>query len=232
MTNLKLGITQEFDCNYLDDHKERLLVVIDDLSQQSAAYDFLMFQGFRRSGEQVYKPHCVNCNACQSLRLPVNHFQPSKSQKRLLNKNKHFSIKISTDEKPTYYPLFEKYINTLHSDGTMYPATKAQFDGFIFTKVTDQLFIEVYDGEKLISVAVTDAMPIALSAVYTFYDPEYRANGLGIYSILQQIKHTQSLGKEYLYLGYQIDECQKMNYKNKFYPHERLIENRWQTINK
>ena len=232
MTNLKLGITQEFDCNYLEDHKERLLVVIDDLSQQSAVYDFLMFQGFRRSGEQVYKPHCVNCNACQSLRLPVNRFKPSKSQKRLLNRNKHFSIKISTDEKPAYYPLFEKYINTLHSDGTMYPATKAQFDGFIFTKVTDQLFIEIYDGEKLISVAVTDAMPIALSAVYTFYDPEYRANGLGIYSILQQIKHTQSLGKEYLYLGYQIDECQKMNYKNKFYPHERLIENRWQTINK
>ncbi len=232
MTNLKLGITQEFDCNYLDDHKERLLVVIDDLSQQSAAYDFLMFQGFRRSGEQVYKPHCVNCNACQSLRLPVNHFKPSKSQKRMLNRNRRFLVKTSAFEKPTYYPLFEKYINTLHSDGTMYPATKAQFDGFIFTKVTEQLFIEVYDGEKLISVAVTDAMPSALSAVYTFYDPEYRANGLGIYSILQQIKHTQNLGKEYLYLGYQIDECQKMNYKNKFYPHERLIENRWQTINK
>ena len=40
------------------------------------------------------------------------------------------------------------------------------------------------------------------------------------------------MGKQFLYLGYQIDGCQKMNYKTKFYPHQRLTNNQWKLVNK
>jgi arginyl-tRNA--protein-N-Asp/Glu arginylyltransferase len=37
-------------------------------------------------------------------------------------------------------------------------------------------------------VAITDLMELALSAVYTFYDPDERARGLGTLAILKQIE--------------------------------------------
>ena len=54
-------------------------------------YNVLIQAGFRRSGEQVYRPQCRQCRACQSIRVLVDDFQPSKSQKRVLNKNNDFT---------------------------------------------------------------------------------------------------------------------------------------------
>ena len=226
----RLGISKEFPCNYIPGNQERLLIVVDKLHGQANRYDYLMHQGFRRSGEQVYRPFCTSCQACQSIKVMVQEFTPSKSQKRSLKKNQHLRLEQSRTPKEAYYPLFERYINTLHSDGAMYPASPEQYQSFLFTHVCQQYFIELYDGDKLISVAVTDELPSALSAVYTFYDPNYRKSGLGIYSILQQIHVARALGKEFLYLGYQIDDCQKMNYKTKFYPYQRLYNNQWHIV--
>ena len=228
----QLGISQTFPCNYLPDEQERLLIAVDKRLQDDVHYAWLMSQGFRRSGDQIYRPHCINCHACKSLRVLVKDFLPSKSQKRLLKKNPHLTIQTSKLRKDEYYPLYEQYINTLHQDGSMYPANYAQYESFIDCQLTEQVFIELWDNEKLISVAVTDVLDDALSAVYTFYHPSYRQNGLGVYSILSQIKIAQERNKTFLYLGYQIDECQKMNYKNRYYPHQILTKNHWQTINK
>jgi len=229
---LKFGITSEFACSYLPNRQERLLVAVDERLHDKAQYGWLMNQGFRRSAEQLYRPHCVNCNACQSVRVMVQAFAPSKSQKRLLKKNKDLRFEVSSEQKESYYPLYERYINTLHTDGTMYPATIEQYQSFLTSTLTQQLFLEVWDCDKLVSVAVTDDLPNALSAVYTFYDPEYRKSALGVFSILNQIRYSKEQGYEFLYLGYQIDECQKMNYKNKYYPYQQLSNNQWKTLNK
>ena len=45
--------------------------------------EVLLANGFRRSGETIYKPHCDQCQACQALRVSVPEFKLSKSQKRL-----------------------------------------------------------------------------------------------------------------------------------------------------
>ena len=230
--SLQFGITAEFDCSYLPEHKERLLVAVDERLQNNNAYSWLMNEGFRRSGDQIYRPHCVNCTKCHSLRVIVEEFKASKSQKRLMKRNKDFKLKISPVVKDSYFALYEQYINTLHTDGSMYPANKDQYSSFIESNVTNQIFIETWDKDTLISVAVTDVLVNALSAVYTFYHPDYRLHGLGVFSILNQIQYCQELGKPLLYLGYQIDDCQKMNYKDKYYPHQQLINNHWKTINK
>lgn len=230
--DLKFGITQNFTCSYLPDQQERLLVAVDPRLHNSQYYSWLMHEGFRRSGDQIYRPHCQGCKACHSLRIIVAEFQPSKSQRRLMKKNQHFELKMSSEVKDIYYPLYENYINTLHTDGTMYPANVEQYQSFIKSKITEQIFLETWHNDKLISVAVTDKLLDALSAVYTFYHPDYRSSALGVYSILNQIALTQKLNKNYLYLGYQIDACRKMNYKDKYFPHQLLIENQWQTVNK
>jgi len=235
-TSFKLGLTKTFPCNYLPEQEERLLIAVDERLQNNNSYTWLMAQGFRRSGEQSYRPHCPTCNACQSIRVLVADFTLSKSQKRSLKRNQNFIIKQSTQLKDSYYPLYENYINTCHQDGSMYPASFEQFKSFLSCKLTEQVFIETWherDGEEqLICLAVTDVLSNGLSAVYTFYHPEYKANGLGVFSILTQLKICQQLTLPYLYLGYQIDDCQKMNYKNKYFPYERFIDGHWLQHNK
>lgn len=226
------GLTKPFDCNYLKNREEQLLVVINSEDINDENYQRLLFSGFRRSGEQVYRPHCKTCNACESIRLPVLHFAPSKSQKRIRNMNKEFTVKVSSTEKPNYYELYERYINTVHTDGGMFPADKEQYLSFILSDTITQLFIEVYDQDKLIVVAVCDSLPNALSALYTFYDPDYTRYSLGKFSILNQIDICKALNKHYLYLGYQIDDCDKMNYKKQYFPHQRLQKERWIDVNK
>ena len=195
-----------------------------------------MMEGFRRSGDQSYRPHCPNCNACQSVRVVINEFKPSKSQKRSLKRNKDFTIEISKQLQSDYYPLYEKYINTFHQDGSMFPADYQQFKSFLSSKLTEQLFIETWqeiDGNKtLVCLAVTDLLINGLSAVYTFYHPDFKAYGLGVFSILTQIDLCKQYGFEYLYLGYQIDNCQKMNYKNRYFPYEIFIEQEWILVQK
>jgi arginyl-tRNA--protein-N-Asp/Glu arginylyltransferase len=238
-TSYKLGVSQIFPCNYLPEQQERLLIAVDERLHNSESYTWLMTQGFRRSGEQSYRPHCPQCNACQSIRVLSDEFTPSKSQKRSRKRNSSLFIKQSDQLKDSYYPLFENYINTFHRDGSMYPTSFAQFESFLRCTLTQQLFIETWapanehnDKETLICVAVTDVLSNGLSAVYTFYHPDYKSNGLGVYSILTQLRFCQEMHLPYLYLGYQIDDCQKMNYKDRYLPYERFIDEQWRLNDK
>ncbi len=234
-SNYQFGITKTFPCSYLPHEEERLLIAVDERLKNNKSYSMLMMEGFRRSGDQSYRPYCLHCNKCQSIRVLVEQFKPSKSQKRSLKRNNHLMIKISTTLQDNYYSLYEKYINNCHQDSTMYPANKEQFHSFLSDTLAKQLFIETWHEiecksgikKELVCVAVMDVLFNGLSAVYTFYHPDYRSAGLGIYSILTQIQYCQQLNLPYLYLGYQIDDCQKMNYKNRYFPYERYINSQW-----
>ncbi|MGS2721300.1 arginyltransferase [Paraglaciecola aestuariivivens] len=229
---MKFGITAASPCNYLPEQQEQLLIYVSDKKVKIQDYDLLIHAGFRRSGTQVYRPHCAQCQACESIRIPVSKFSPSKSQKRTLKRNQDVTVRISQTNQDSYYPLYESYINQRHDDGSMYPASREQYNGFILNPWHQALFIEMYLVDELIGVAVTDNLPSSLSALYTFFKPSEAKRSLGHFAILQQIALCQKLNKPYLYLGYQIDACQKMAYKQNFLPHERFLDNKWQLITK
>jgi arginine-tRNA-protein transferase len=233
-SHLRVGLTATFPCSYLSEQEEQLIMLIDPELNAPLHYFSLMSAGFRRSGDQVYRPHCPKCDACQSLRIKCDNFKPSKSQKRLVNKNKHFTIKKAFTSHPSYFPLYERYINEIHKDGVMYPASVEQFSSFIECSWGDVMFIEVYDGTKLIAVSITDRMDnqttSAWSAFYCFYDPDYTVYSLGKFAVLQQLKLAKEENIDFLYLGYYIHNCQKMNYKNQFNPHERFINQQWKSF--
>ncbi|MFT2092656.1 arginyltransferase [Paraglaciecola sp. 2405UD69-4] len=229
---MKFGITQPNPCSYLPEEKEQILVLVSDTPATRHQYDYLISMGFRRSGEQVYRPHCQACKACVPIRLPVAQFSLSKSQKRILKRNQDLEVKVSTQDKPEYYTLFESYIKQRHSDGSMFPPSKAQYQGFVPSPWGETLFIEFYAKQDLIAVAITDNLFTSLSAMYTYFKPEEDKRSLGTFAILKQIELAQTMGKEFLYLGYQIDNCQKMRYKENFLPNERFFEDKWQLITK
>ena len=227
MGQYKFGLSAEFPCGYLRDQQERLLIFADDEPLTPEIYAQLQHNGFRRSEEIAYRPYCAQCNACQSIRVLAHEFTPSRSHKRIQNKCQNFKIVIATEPKESYYPLFERYINERHSDGVMFPAQPSQLDSFTNCSWVSSYFIEVYAGKKLIAVAVGDQTEYALSAVYSFFDPDYAHFSLGVYLILEQIKLTIVFRKPWLYLGYYIKDCNKMNYKNRFKPFEIRQNDEW-----
>jgi len=233
--SLNVAISKAFPCSYLADQQEQLLVLIDPQINARHFYPTLLANGFRRSGEQVYRPHCSQCQACQSLRIATKHFKLSSSQKRILHKNRQFKVKISKTIKAQYFNLYQSYIDTIHSDGPMFPASNKQYEGFIESTWNDTLFIEIYDQDKLICVSVTDQVNSeenrAWSAFYCFYDPHYRANSLGTFAILSQLNLAKELDIDWLYMGYYIEKCHKMNYKTQFNPHQRFIDGLWFDFN-
>jgi len=227
VTRIPLAITQQFDCSYLPNRTEQLIFVQPKLQLTAGAYEDLMAQGFRRSGDDVYRPHCPQCNDCQSLRIIVNDFAPSKSQRRLLAKNRQLEMKVSPRMKASYFPLYQQYINARHSDGSMYPPNEEQLNSFSQSQWSTIEFIELYHQQQLVSVAIIDKTPNALSAVYTFFDPKFDKLSLGSYNILLQIEYAAKNNIEFVYLGYFINACASMKYKQKFIPNQRFIDDSW-----
>ena len=227
----RVGLTQEFDCSYLPNRREQLLVILDPSCYSTDKFESLLGLGFRRSGNQIYRPHCPICSACSSVRVLAQDFMPSKSQKRKLNKAKtQFEVKYSTQERPEYYPLYSKYITMRHQDGSMYPPEKEQFQSFLLCSWLKITFIELWHQDTLVAVAVTDCMNSAISAIYTFFDPDFEHYSLGSVMILEQLKFAKEQNKQYVYLGYQIDECDKMKYKTQFLPAQKQLNDEWVAI--
>lgn len=226
MQSIQIGLTKEHPCSYLDGQQERVAVAVDPRMQTAENYEILLANGFRRSGDTIYKPYCHSCSQCTALRVNVAGFTLSKSQKRLKNKAIHLRYEIKQILDSDWFTLYADYIAKRHRSGTMYPPDKNDFERFATCLWLPVNYLHVYDKDKLIAIAVMDILPDSASAFYTFYDPEYPLS-LGTLAVIFQLEYCKIAQKQWLYLGYQIDSCPAMNYKVRFHPHQRLVNQRW-----
>jgi len=185
--------------------------------------------GFRRSGDHIYRPHCAKCNACVPSRVVTNEFHRSKSQERVWRRNTDLTItEVDSIECNEAYDLYRRYIEGRHADGDMYPPDRDQYSSFLNNGLRCTRYFEFRHGDKLIAILVTDQMLDGLSAIYTFYDPTEEKRSLGTLAVLFQIEEAKRLDLDYVYLGYWIQNCGKMNYKARFGPLELLQAGCWQ----
>ena len=126
-----------------------------------------------------------------------------------------------------YFSLYERYISERHSDGDMFPASKDQFQSFLVDGRVEASFYEFRSAGRLLAVAVADELNDGLSAIYTFFDTAEQNRALGVFAVLWLIREAQNQNLEYLYLGYWIKQCQKMNYKMEYKPIELYVNNSW-----
>lgn len=73
-----------------------------------------------------------------------------------------------------------------------------------------------YHNNKLIAISVLDFLPSGVSSVYFIWDPDYPKWALGKVSALRELALVSLLGLKYYYMGYYIEDCPKMNYKEKY----------------
>jgi leucyl-tRNA---protein transferase len=215
-------------CSYLDGRMSTILFVDPQRILNEGEYGAFVRQGFRRSGDLVYRPHCQGCRACVAVRVPVREFAPTRGQRRVWNRNRD----IEVIEKPArfeaaHFDLYRRYQAGRHPDSGMNDADPQKYLGFLTSCQVETVFFELRAQGCLLGIAVADLLPNGLSAVYTFYDPDLPQRGLGVYAVLWEIAETARRGLDHLYLGYWIAESPKMSYKANYRPVEALQDGRW-----
>lgn len=213
---------------------------------KASEYEKLMLIGWRRCGTYFYRPLLdVTCCPQYSIRLQVERFQPSKSQKKVL---KNVQKKIHKDDESNdieitmelasftveKFELYKQYQISIHGD----KVDEITPEGFSAFLVTSALYDEDSSSNKvykygtyhqlyrykgnLVAVGVVDLLPSGLSSVYCFYNSELRDLTLGKYSALKEIQWCIDNNFDYYYMGFYIHDCDKMKYKGEYKPSQLL----------
>lgn len=215
-------------CSYLDNRNSVSAFANPHIDMDMQTYNDLIQHGFRRSGGYVYRPHCPTCHECVSVRIPLKKQKFTRNELRTIRRNSDLAVTILTGKyREEHFHLYKLYINSRHNEGSMSNPNKADYHRFLICDWTDTIFIEYRLNKQLIAVAVADVLSTGLSAVYTFFDPQYAARSLGHFAILSQISEAKSRDLDYLYLGYWIKDCVKMSYKRRYKPLEGFIDDQW-----
>lgn len=226
--DIRVYYTANHPCGYWPDRDARDLVLDPADPSLPRIYGSAVAMGFRRSGNHVYRPHCSGCTACTPVRIPTERFVPSRSQRRCAARNADLELRIAPALRTgETFDLYRRYVAARHAGGGMDDPSPADFDGFLSCKWSPTEFLELRKDGELLAVAVTDVLPNALSAVYTFYAPGHEARSLGTFGILSQLAQARRRGLANLYLGFWIEQHPKMDYKRAFRPLQRLVGSQW-----
>ncbi|MCA9035567.1 MAG: arginyltransferase [Planctomycetaceae bacterium] len=220
-------VGDQHDCAYLSGRTAQMTFRYA-LELPEQRYSALLERGWRRFGRSLFRPICGGCRECQPLRICINEFQPSKSQRRILARNQEINLTIQSPRvTQEYLDLYDRY----HADMNRrrnWPSREITADQYHESFVEGNFgfsreFIYRLNG-KLVGLGIVDITQSAMSSIYFFYAPELRSLSLGTFSVLKELEAGRQLKKAHLYMGYYIRDCGSMNYKNRFPPYQ-ILEN-------
>lgn len=219
-------------CSYLPDQVSRMEYEFAPAIQPDG-YAERILHGWRRFSATLFRPRCLACSACQSLRVDVNRFQPSRSQARAWKRNEQVveldigPPSLAAEKLALYHRFhaFQTWNRGWPSHDDVDPASF--FGSFVLNPFATQEWCYRLDG-RLVGVGYVDQLTIGLSAIYFFHDPDHRDRSLGTWNVLRLIDRCRRLGLPHLYLGYYVRGCQSLEYKARFTPNQVLgPDGRW-----
>jgi arginine-tRNA-protein transferase len=223
-------------CPYLPGKTERK--VFTELKGPNAdeLNDALGRIGFRRSQTVAYRPSCIECSACISVRVVADGFEPSATQRKNLRRNHDLIVSACKPwSTPEQFALLQRYLAARHPGGGMATMDEMDFADMVEHTPVTSYVIEYREPDadgrpgKLVGACLTDRQGDGLSMIYSFYDPDEGARtGLGNFIILDHILHAARIGLPYVYLGYWVEGSARMQYKVRYRPLERLGREGWE----
>ena len=185
-------------------------VIFEDFERDQvspAEMDRLLANGWRHAGLHFYRYnmafHQGELTEVLPLRIPLEKFRPSKSQRRNRRKNEAAGLRvvirpteITSEKERLFSEHKEKFVDNvpdsiydfLSSDPDIAPCPGGE--------------VSIYDEGRLIAASFFDIGEDSLSTIYGMYDLSYQKHGLGIYTMLVEIAHAHRLGKIFYYHGY------------------------------
>ena len=228
-------VTTPAPCPYLEGKTERKVFTELSGTHATELNDALGRIGFRRSQGVAYRPSCIDCSACISVRVVAGEFQPSATQRRMIRRHSDLEVtacKPRTTEEQ--YDLLRRYLQARHPGGGMVDMDESDFADMVEQSPVKTFLIEYREPSvggrrgKLVGACLTDQQADGLSMIYSFFEPDSdQRRGLGTYIILDHILRAGRAGLPYVYLGYWVDSSPRMAYKARFRPLERLGPSGW-----
>jgi arginine-tRNA-protein transferase len=231
-------VTSPAPCPYLPGRTERKVFTELKGPHAEALNDALGRIGFRRSQTVAYRPSCLDCRACVSVRVVAGEFRPSATQRREIRRN---SDLLTSECRPwatsEQFDLLQKYLAHRHPGGGMAAMDEVDYADMVEHTNVPSYVVEYREPSaggrpgRLVAACLTDRQGDGLSMIYSFYDPEHEArSGLGNYVILDHIRRAAQAGLPYVYLGYWVEGARAMQYKVRYRPIERLGQNGWARV--
>ncbi|MEE4451881.1 arginyltransferase [Novosphingobium resinovorum] len=231
-------VTSPAPCPYLPGRSERKVFTELKGPHADSLNDALGRIGFRRSQTVAYRPSCIDCNACISVRVVASEFRASRTQKRTLDAHSDLVTTVcrpwSTSEQ---FDLLQRYLSVRHPEGGMTTMDEVDFADMVEHTPVTSYVIEYREPSRdgvvpgrLIGACLTDRQCDGLSMIYSFYDPASERQGLGNYIILDHIRRANDMGLGYVYLGYWVEGSARMQYKVRYRPLEKLGRSGWERI--
>ena len=235
-------LTAPSPCPYLAGKEERKVFTHLVGDRAPGLNDLLTHGGFRRSQSIAYRPACEACRACVSVRVLANEFKPTRSMRRVAERNAdvvgEMRALVPTSEQ---YSVFRAYLDSRHRDGGMADMTVLDYammveDSHVETRIVEyrkrgpDSSINGRGAGELLAVALTDVLGDGLSMVYSYFDADQRFRSLGTFMILDHIARAKQMGLPYVYLGYWVQGSRKMDYKGRFLPQQRLTSDGWKRV--
>ena len=231
-------VTSPAPCPYLAGRTERKVFTELKGPHADQLNEALGRIGFRRSQTVAYRPSCVDCQACVSVRVVAGEFAPSKAQKRILKRN---SDLVVTECRPwatsEQFELLREYLGNRHPEGGMTKMDEVDYADMVEHTPVSSYVLEyrepTSDGSvgRLVGACLTDRQGDGLSMIYSFYDSENEErSGLGNFIILDHIRRAAEEGIPYVYLGYWVEGSARMQYKIRYRPLERLGPRGWRRL--
>ena len=215
-------------CPYLEDRLACMPLRWQLRSPTPEEFYQSLSEGDRRIGRMLYRTQCPSCNACEPIRIPVNEFKPTKSQRKVWKKNQDLTVRISqavfTEQR---LEMYNRHKIERGLSKTERPMSKQSYENWFLTSCADTREFQYFIDGKLVCVSIVDFGRVDISSVYVFFDPDYSLRSLGTFSALFEVNWMRERGLRYYYLGLYVGDCAHLNYKAKFYPNERRIDDQW-----
>lgn len=217
-------------CSYLPNLQASLPLLYLERRTTPQEFDIAMEAGLRRSGIFLYVAQCETCRACEPSRVDVNRFRWTRSMKRVLQRG-DAALRMSAgipQVDSLRMELFNRHRNERSLGDPSGQYTASDYEQFLVDSCcSDSLEIGFWRDEELVGVSIVDCGQNCLSAVYTYFNPDYSKLSIGSYSILKQFQIAQKTGRQYVYLGMYVAANQHLSYKARYLPQQRFIDGEW-----
>ena len=235
----KFFVTNPSPCPYLRGKVERKVFTELNGRHASELNESLGRIGFRRSQSVAYRPSCIDCSACVSVRVLAAEFEASATQRKLLRR--HADLEVTRVQAVDHrraisaaapisgacaipaaaWPRWTRAISPTWSSRRRSAPTSSNIASRRRTG----------SPGKLVGACLSDQQSDGLSMIYSFFDvgPDAR-KGLGTFIILDHIVRAARAGLPYVYLGYWVEGSPRMAYKTGFRPLERLGRDGWRRM--
>jgi len=195
--------------------------------------DALWASGWRHFGPIFYRyEQCLTPKGLRNvrpLRIAVERFKLSKSQRRILRKNSDVELRVRPAELLTDRQRLFDLHKTRFTENV--PNSLEDFLGPA-PQAGPCLTVELgaFLNDRLIAASYLDIGETSVSSIYGFFDPDESRRSLGTATLIWELLLARRTGKRWHYPGYAYLEPSPYDYKKRFSPMEVFDWHAWQTL--